>query len=200
MKKICSLTVTFCLLMLLLSLLPVHGESELYGNVLRLHVLANSDSDEDQALKLQVRDAILTASEPLLTTCRSRQEAQAIVRENLSVFEETARETIRQAGKTDSVRIELGEEKYPTRVYESFCFPAGSYLSLRVWIGEGAGQNWWCVLFPPLCLSAASAPDRDDDAIAVGLTEEQYRVITETEDPTYRVRFRILEVLEEALD
>ena len=97
------------------------------------------------------------------------------------------------------MRVELGEEEYPTKNYESFCFPSGSYVSLRVLIGDAEGQNWWCVLFPPLCLSAATDKSSTEDAfIAVGLTQEQYKVITETDDTTYEVRFKILEGIEDA--
>ena len=200
MQKAMALILTLCSLILLLGILPVHGESEIYENVLRLHVLANSDSEEDQALKLKVRDAVLTKSEELFADCTTREEAIEVTKQNLSVLEETALETLRAEGSTHSVHVELGEEVYPTRNYESFCFPAGSYLSLRIILGEGEGQNWWCVLYPPMCLSAASAKsEKRDAAITVGFTGEQYRVITETDAPTYRVRFRLLEVFEEAM-
>ena len=87
-------------------------------------------------------------------------------------------------------------EDYPTREYESCAFPAGQYLSLKICLGEAEGQNWWCVLFPPLCLSAATdSSDHEDAFIQVGLTKEQYGIITETEDTKYRVRFKILETV-----
>ncbi len=199
-KKGLLLTLTVCLLILVLSILPVHGESELYDNVLRLHVIANSDSEEDQALKLKVRDAVLRESEVLLADCQTREAALAKVQEHLPRLEQAACEVLQNENCFDSVRAELGEEVYPTRNYESFCFPSGNYLSLRIVIGEGEGQNWWCVLYPPMCLSAASAKDAQEDAyISVGFTGEQYRVITETDTPRYRARFRILEAFEEAL-
>ncbi|MBQ2999115.1 MAG: stage II sporulation protein R [Clostridia bacterium] len=199
-QKAMALILTLCSLILLLGILPVHGESEIYENVLRLHVLANSDSEEDQALKLKVRDAVLLKSEELFADCETREDAIEVTKQNLSVLEATARETLRAEGSDHSVRVELGEEVYPTRNYESFCFPAGNYLSLRIILGEGEGQNWWCVLYPPMCLSAASAKSsQSDEAITVGFTGEQYRVITETDAPRYRVRFRLLEVFEEAM-
>lgn len=198
-KKFAALLVTLCLLILLVGILPVHGESELYGNVLRLHVLANSDSDADQARKLLVRDAILAASEPILKDCRTRDEAIAAVQDNFAVLESAAREALASSGSEDAITITLSEEVYPTRSYESFCFPSGKYLSLRVLIGDAEGQNWWCVLFPPMCLGAASDSDGEDAMIAVGLTGSQYRVITETDEPIYSVKLRILEVLEENL-
>ncbi len=194
------LVLTLCLLILVLGILPVHGESEIYENVLRLHVLANSDSEKDQSLKLKVRDAVLAKSEELLGGCETREDAIQKAREHLPELELAAREALRAEGCYDAVRAELGEEVYPTRNYESFCFPAGKYISLRIVIGEGKGQNWWCVLYPPMCLSAASADSAPNDGyISVGFTGEQYRIITETDNPSYRVRFRILEVFEEVL-
>ena len=199
MKNILKITVTLCILVLLIGILPIHGESEIYSDVVRLHVLANSDSEEDQALKLQVRDAILEVSEPIFADCRTQEDAIAAVHANYALLENAAKSAIAAAGRDDTVRIELGEEVYPTRNYESFCFPSGSYVSLRVLIGEAEGQNWWCVLFPPMCLGAATEGSAEEACIAVGLTGEQYRVITETDTPTYTVRFRMLEVFEEAL-
>lgn len=197
-KKILSVMLTLCLIVLLVGILPVHGESEIYNRVLRLHVIANSDSEEDQALKLKVRDAVLEASTPLLAECETREEAMTTIRENLPLLEDAARKTIAAEGRADTVSAVLGEEVYPTKDYESFCFPAGSYVSLQIKIGDAEGQNWWCVLFPPMCLGAASKESAEEACISVGLTGEQYRIITETERPTYSVRFRILEVIEEA--
>lgn len=197
MRKLWILALTVCILFLVIGLLPVHGEAEIYDTVLRLHVLANSDSEEDQALKLSVRDAILAVGNGLFDGCESREEAALLLQENLPLFENAAKAAIAEAGFSYPVRLMLGEEEYPTRTYGSICFPEGDYLSLRVIIGEGEGQNWWCVLYPPLCMSAASAGRSNEEAfIAVGLVGDQYRVITETEQPTYRIRFKILEVFE----
>ena len=198
MRKLWILALTVCLLFVVIGLLPVHGEAEIYDTVLRLHVLANSDSEEDQSLKLSVRDAILEVGNGLFDGCESREEAETLLKENLPLFEQTAKQTIAEAGYTYPVHLVLGEEEYPERTYGSICFPGGNYLSLRVIIGEGEGQNWWCVLYPPLCMSAASTQKKDEDAfVAVGLMGDQYRVITETDQPTYRIRFKILEVFEE---
>lgn len=198
MRKIWILTLTVCLLFLFIGVLPVHGEADIYDNVLRLHILANSDSQEDQALKLKVRDAILESSEGFLVSCKSREEAAARVLEYEDSLLATAKRVIEEEGYDYPVRIELGEEEYPTRTYGSVCFPSGSYLSLRILIGNAEGENWWCVLFPPICASAATKTNSEADAfIAVGLTGEQYRIITETENPTYQVRFKILETIQE---
>ena len=199
-KRILTLSIVAALLLLIVGLLPVHGETEIYNKVVRLHVLANSDSEEDQAVKLAVRDAVLEVTVPLLQDCESREEAVERLEGNRTLLTEAAETVLRENGFDDAVNIEMGLEEYPTRTYDSLCFPAGEYLSLRVMIGEARGQNWWCVLFPSLCLSVAnggSAEQLEEAFVAVGLTPEQYRVITESDENTpYRLRFKVLEILE----
>ena len=192
--------VILLVLLMALSFLPVHGEQEIYETVVRLHVLANSDSAEDQALKLQVRDAVLEVTTPLVQNCRSQAEAVEILNAHLHDLEAAAAAVLAAEGYAYPVTVRLGEEDYPTRTYESCAFPAGRYVSLRVCIGEAEGQNWWCCLFPPLCLSAATARQDNEDAfIQVGLTKDQYGIITETGKTKYKIRFRILEVIEDWL-
>lgn len=199
MSKRLSIAIVIALMaMLAFSFLPIHGEEEIYDTVVRLHVLANSDSEEDQALKIKVRDAVLTVTEPLVADCTSQEEAVAILEAHLDDLEAAARAVIEAEGREDAISVILGEEEYPTRTYESCCFPAGTYVSLRVCIGDAAGQNWWCCLFPPLCLSAATAGEDNEDAfVQVGLSKDQYGIITETGKTKYKVRFKILEVLED---
>ena len=190
--------VILLVILMALSFLPVHGEQEVYDTVVRLHVLANSDSEEDQALKLKVRDGVLETAAPLLEGCSSQAEAIEVLTAHLADLEAAASAVIKAEGREDKVTVLLGEEDYPTRTYETCAFPAGTYVSLRVCIGEAAGQNWWCCLFPPLCLSAATATEQNEDAfIQVGLTKDQYGIITETGKTKYKVRFKILEVIED---
>lgn len=193
------LTVLLLLVVLGSAYLPVHGETAIYDSVIRLHVLANSDSEEDQARKLLVRDAILADSADALSAADNRDDTIATVEALIPHLTEVAENALRAAGCDDPVRITFTREHYPTRNYEAFCFPSGEYLSLRVLIGDAAGQNWWCVLFPPLCLGAAtvSKSDAEEQFIAVGLSREQYGVITETEDKKYKLRFKFLETFEE---
>ena len=201
MKIFRILIVVAMAVLLAVSVLPVQGESQIYDNVIRFHVLANSDSEEDQALKLQVRDAVLDLCAPTLGECRTRDEAIEAVLPLKDSICETAVATLRAAGCEDEVTVELSEEGYPERRYESLCFPSGTYLSLRICIGEAAGQNWWCVLFPPICMSAATATKKEaeDLFVAVGFTPEQYRIITETDEVTYKVKFKLLEFFQEVL-
>ena len=190
--------ITLLVCLMALSFLPVHGEEEIYDTVVRLHVLANSDTAEDQALKLKVRDAILAVTSPLVEGCTTQAEAMEALNNHLPELEAAASTVIQAEGYDYPVAVLLGEEDYPTRTYESCAFPAGTYVSLRVCIGDAEGQNWWCCLFPPLCLSAATAKSDNEDAfIQVGLTKDQYGIITETGKTKYKVRFKILEVIED---
>lgn len=196
-KRILTLAIFAAILLLVVGLLPVHGEEEIYDKVVRLHVLANSDSEEDQAVKLKVRDAILAITVPLLQNCETKEEAVTLLEENQTLFVEAAQAVLQEEGFDDTVSIEMGLEDYPTRTYDSLCFPAGEYISMRVSLGTGEGQNWWCCLFPPLCLGAATVRDEDaeDACISVGFTPTQYKIITESDKPVYRARFKILELL-----
>jgi len=182
-------------ILMALSYLPIHGETKVYDTVLRLHVLANSDTPEDQALKLKVRDAVLETTSPLLEGVTTRDGAERVIRNHMDDIKAAAEAVVTQNGASQSVTVTLDMENYPTRNYESCAFPAGEYLSLRVCLGEAEGQNWWCVLFPPLCLSAATEKDAEDAFIQVGLSKDQYGIVTETENTKYRVRFKILETI-----
>lgn len=196
-QKILLLVCVFTLCTALCNVLPIHGEEKIYESVLRLHVLANSDSDEDQALKLKVRDEILSYVSPRVIDSKNREEAQRILQNELENIEKIAAQTVAREGYDYSVDVTLTVEEYPTRNYEAMSFPSGEYISLRVMIGEAEGQNWWCVLFPPLCLSAASESVENEEAfIAVGLNSDQYKIITETDDTTYYLRFKLLEALQ----
>ena len=183
---------------LVIGLMPVHGEEEIYDAVVRLHILANSDSEEDQALKLRVRDAVLEVTSPLLEGCTDREDAVARLNEGLDEIKTVAEDVIREAGRTDPVTISFDLEEYPERTYDSFCFPSGEYLSLRVCIGEAEGRNWWCCLFPPLCKGVAAVPQEEAESafVSAGLTPPQYKIITETDETVYKVRFKILELFQ----
>jgi stage II sporulation protein R len=165
-------------------------QNELSDKVVRLHVLANSDSEEDQALKLQVRDAVLVRAEELLTEAADRKEAESLLRGRLLEFEGIAAETIAQAGYDYPVSVELTDTEFPTKEYDGFTLPAGEYLALRVLIGEATGQNWWCVVFPPLCTTAAA--DVPTAALAAGFSQEEVSLITE-EDQGYILKFKTVE-------
>ena len=190
MKKLLIFTVLVTVMSFCTSVLPVNGEAEIYDNVIRLHVLANSDSEEDQALKLEVRDAILSEMRVFMTESSDRTEAQTVIEENRATIEKIASRVVSEAGYDYPVEVALGEEYYPTREYDGVTLPAGNYFSVRVLIGEAQGQNWWCVLFPPLCLGAAKA---DEQLKEVGFTPEEVNILCENEEPEYVLKFKVLE-------
>lgn len=192
-RRILIATLVLTAVLLFIGLLPIHGEAEIYSTAVRLHVIADSDGEEDQALKLKVRDAILATSTPMLEGCRTQEEAIERLEEGTETFRAAAEAVIAAEGREDTVTVLLSREAYPTRGYDTFCFPSGEYVSLRVVIGAGEGKNWWCCLFPPLCLGAATP---EDACISVGLTPSQYKIITETDKPVYRVRFKLLELFQ----
>ena len=151
---------------LITSVAAQNTQAALSEKVVRLHVLANSDTEEDQNLKLMVRDAILEHTEQLLKSTESRKEAEALLRGQLLELEQVASETICIAGFEYPVSVELTETAFPTKEYDGFSLPAGEYLSLRVLIGNALGQNWWCVLFPPLCFTDSNAQATEGEASA----------------------------------
>lgn len=195
MKKILTIVFVFALCLVALNFLPVHGEEAIYNSVIRLHVIAASDSDSDQALKLKVRDAVLSGLSTLSEGCSSKSEAEEKLASQLDEIRAVALETLAAEGCDCHVSVSLGKEKYPQKSYDGVCFPAGEYTSLRIVIGEGEGKNWWCVLFPQLCL--AGAKNAEAAFVEVGLTPEQYRVITETDVPKYKLRFKIIDIIGE---
>lgn len=172
----------------------VQQQRELSEKLVRLHVLANSNDEEDQTVKLQVRDAVLREVSELTADCATRAETVDRLRENLEQIRQAANRALRQAGKGQDVTVSLGRERFPTRVYDTFSLPAGEYTSLRVEIGEAAGRNWWCVVFPTLC-AAAERDDLQTVAAGAGFSDDQIALIT-GQDQNYELKFKFLEGLE----
>ena len=201
MKKTVTYVICILLSTLFIAAMPLKDEEKLYDNVIRLHILANSDRAEDQSLKLKVRDEVLLQYSERLGKAENIEEASQEVEALLSEITKTAESVIKKEGYEYTVNAFFDREYYPERVYENTHFPSGNYISLRIIIGEGKGQNWWCVLFPPLCLSTAYGDKVEtDDSIPVGLTPEQYRVITKSDDVKYVLKFKMLEILEEIFE
>ena len=169
------------------------AQGALADKVLRLHVLANSDSQADQALKLQVRDAVLEQAEGLLAGAESRAEAEALLAAHLPSLAAAGAEAVGAAGYGYPVTVSLEDSCwFPTRVYEDFALPAGLYTTLRVEIGSGAGQNWWCVVFPPLCLGSVTETTAET-AASVGFSQDEISLIT-GENEGYVVKFKAMEL------
>lgn len=164
-------------------------QSALAEKLVRLHVIGASDSLEEQAVKLRVRDAVLAAAEPLLEETQNSGAARAVLSEHLEELARAGAEVSDGRPVTASLEDNVW---FPTRNYVGFSLPAGKYTALRVTVGEGQGRNWWCVVFPPLCTDVVSEAATE----AAGLTGEQVRLITE-ENETYEIRFKTLELWEE---
>lgn len=170
-------------------------QQQLSDKVLRLHVLANSDSEADQALKLKVRDSVLETASAILADCPDRETAEQRLSAALLEIEDAARARIAAEGGEQTVTAELRPTVFPTREYEDFTLPAGEYLALRVVLGEGEGHNWWCVVFPPLCAETTSSLSQT--AMAAGLTEEEVALITESDG--YQLKFKAVELWEKLM-
>lgn len=162
--------------------------------MIRLHVIANSDSDADQTLKLQVRDKVLDYTTRVLQRSKDMPDAEEELRSALGQIETIARREIVHQGYDYPVEVQLASAEFPLKTYDGFALPAGEYMALRLVIGAGEGQNWWCVVFPPLCTNAAA--DLPETAVAAGLTDDDLRLITE-ENTGYELRFRSLELWEQ---
>lgn len=171
----------------------IRSQQVLADKVVRLHILANSDSEEDQALKLQVRDAVLERAEEILERTHDRSAAEEDLREALPELREIALETVAAQGYDYDVTAELTDAAFPTREYDGFTLPAGEYLALRLVIGAGEGHNWWCVVFPPLC--AQTTTDVAQTAMAAGLDGGDVRLLTE-ESRGYVLKFKSIELWE----
>ena len=170
-------------------------QQQLSDKVLRLHVLANSDSEADQALKRKVRDSVLETASAILADCPDRETAEQRLSAALPEIEDAARARIAAEGGKQTVTAELRSTVFPTREYEDFTLPAGEYLALRVVLGEGEGHNWWCVVFPPLCAETTSSLSQT--AMAAGLTEEEVALITESDG--YQLKFKAVELWEKLM-
>lgn len=165
-------------------------QDALQEKMIRLHVIANSDSAEDQAMKLTVRDAVLSRAEALLREAEDLDAARRDIQNALPELEQAAAES---CGGAYPVAASLEMAEFPRKEYDGFALPAGEYLALRVVIGEGAGRNWWCVVYPPLCTTAACS--WQETAAAGGLEDGDIRLMAETEQG-YVLRFRAVELWE----
>ena len=193
MRKILKAVGIFALLAVAVYMVGiVRDKKQLSENILRLHVVANSNSEADQTVKLQVRDAVLDVVDDLTADADSREAAETVIRDRLDELEQAANAVLQAEGFSDRAVVTLTREEFPTREYDTFSLPAGVYDSLRVTIGSGEGRNWWCVVFPSLCVPAAS-DGTADMAVGAGFSDSLTGAITE--QPEYEVRFFLLDCI-----
>ncbi len=163
--------------------------------MLRMHIIANSDSAEDQALKLKVRDAVLTAGEELFNGSLTADDAKEKISPQIEKLEQTALSVIQKEGFDYSVKVTVADEYFKTRVYDNaVTLPAGYYTAIKVIIGEGKGQNWWCVMFPPMCLPSATKECNIEDYLG---TDESEIVMS---NEKYQFKFKLIEIYEELVE
>lgn len=164
---------------------------EIRSDVLRLHVIANSDSSVDQNLKLRLRDHILEEGEDIFDGSVNVENAVEKIEPKLAELEKSAETFVKNAGFDYDVKITLSNEYFTTRTYESVTLPAGKYLALRVVIGSGEGHNWWCVMFPPMCVPAADKKDEIENVF----TDKEIKLVESK--PKYEPRFKVVEIYEQ---
>ena len=181
--------------LLLFGLWLEREQRDVSGSVLRLHVLANSDRTEDQELKLKVRDAVLQEAKAILPESSSVAQAEKTLAKNLDRLAAAGAAVVAREGYDYPVSAELKNTWFPTKEYEDFSLPAGEYRALRIVIGDGGGQNWWCVVFPPLCLASVSETAAET-ALKAGMTERQVALLT-GESEGYVIKFKVLELWEQ---
>ena len=195
-KTIFKIEISLLVALIICGVLNINAFSQqcesIREKMLRMHVIANSDSEEDQQLKLKVRDAVLLAGEKVFDGSITATEAKEKITPYIDYLEKIALESIKNEGFDYNVKITVEKEYFNTRTYEnSVTLPAGYYTAVKVIIGEGKGQNWWCVMFPPMCLPTAVAECEISDV----LTDDETEIVTETDK--YKFRFKIVEILEE---
>ena len=185
MKKTLLPIVMILVATLFIAVMPTDAEAAIYEDTVRLHILANSDSTEDQTLKLKLRDCILDKYGKTLTAFESIEEAEDELSERLTDIERFADAKIRELGYDYKTEASLVNEWYDTRHYDDFSLPCGYYTSLKIVIGEGGGENWWCVMYPPLCLDAATSNKSysESEELLIG--------------KKYSVKFKVLELISE---
>ena len=200
LKPILILIILFSIYTFICAYSYVNAVSEnLSNSVFRLHVIANSDTQEDQNLKYIIRDKLIEYMNTLNESNSSKEEVIKIAQDNLKNFKQIAENTIREQGYSYPVEVEIGNFKFPTKTYGDISFPAGYYDALRVKIGKAKGKNWWCVMFPPLCfvdVTTGIVPDNSKDDLKQNLSNEEYKIISDTESSDITLKFKLIEFFE----
>lgn len=171
--------------------------SDISDSVFRLHVIANSDSKEDQKLKYKVRDKVLEYMNLISKNCTSKEDVINLAKTHQEEFKNIAQSVIKENGYNYNVNIYIGKYDFPTKTYGDISFPAGNYDCLRIEIGESQGQNWWCVMFPPLCfvdVTSGIVPEDSKSLMQNNLTDEEYSIISDNHSPDIQIKFGLIEM------
>lgn len=201
MKKYLLLLIVSVAFLLLSAYSYVNAVSNnLADSVFRLHVIANSDSEEDQNLKYKVRDSLIEYMNTLTNDMNTKDEVIKIAKEHIQDFKNIAQNVVKENGYDYEVNVEIGNFSFPTKTYGDISFPAGFYDALKVEIGKAEGQNWWCVMFPPLCfvdVTSGVVPEESKENLEENLGDEEYSIISDTEENGFTsIKFKIIEFFE----
>lgn len=201
MKKYLLLLIVSVAFLLLSAYSYVNAvSSNLADSVFRLHVIANSDSEKDQNLKYKVRDSLIEYMNTLTNEMNTKDEVIEIAKNHLEDFKNIAHNVVNENGYDYEVNVEIGNFSFPTKTYGDISFPAGFYDALRVKIGKAEGQNWWCVMFPPLCfvdVTSGVVPEESKENLEENLGDEEYSIISETDENGFtNIKFKIIEFFE----
>ncbi len=201
--------ITFCLLLIIFSLFLLYYfqprnttkqiQEGIASEIIRFHVIANSDSTEDQALKLKVKEALTDALRPTLENAKSVNEARNLLKDNLNGLEIISNGIIKENGYTYTASASIERGYFPLKVYGDLSLPPGEYEAVRIELGSASGQNWWCIMYPPLCFVDATysiVPDSSKEQLKYLLTEEEYSAIFSQKDVKIKVKFKLLPWLE----
>lgn len=196
-KRFFVVLIVFAFFVFVSAISYVNAVSEdISDSVFRLHVIANSDSKEDQDLKYKVRDAVLEYMNNISDDCSSKEEVIKLAYEHQDDFISVAEKVIRENGFDYNVKIEIGNFEFPTKYYGDISLPAGFYDALKIEIGEAKGQNWWCVMFPPLCfvdVTSGVVPDESKQIMQDNLSDEEYSLISDNESSDIKFKFSLIE-------
>ena len=193
MKEIIKWTALLLIFVVAVTIVDVASDRQkLHESLIRLHVVGASDGEEDQAVKLRVRDAVTGWLQQEMSGIHQAEQARTYLREHLSQIEDIANQTLADAGFSDTVTVSFLEETFPVREYDTFSLPSGVYHSLRIRIGEAEGKNWWCVVFPSLCLGT-TVSEMENTAVSAGFDEKLTGTLTGEKE--YELRFFLLDCL-----
>ena len=201
MKKYLLLLIVSVAFLLLSAYSYVNAVSNnLADSVFRLHVIANSDSEEDQNLKYKVRDSLIGYMNTLTNDMNTKDEVIKIAGKHIQDFKDIAQNVVKENGYNYEVNVEIGDFSFPTKTYGDISFPSGFYDALKVEIGKAEGQNWWCVMFPPLCfvdVSSGVVPEESKENLEENLGDEEYSIISDSEENGLTsIKFKIIEFFE----
>ncbi len=175
----------------------INMKADIAENVLRLHIIGADNTDEAQSVKIWVRDRILSDFSVLFAACTSASDSAELAQKYKNEIEASANAELLRLGCDTRASVEIGESRFPTKAYGDITLPRGRYTAVKVKIGNATGENWWCVMYPPLCItdSSLSLSQEAKETLKASLTDDEYRLITEKNTPNIKIRFKIAEIL-----